>query len=102
MSWLTNFFGNFGNAVESFSVAAVSAILGIINKFVGILASILPGSPLRPFIDSLDLSGWETGLGWLNWLVPVGFILEVLSAWLAAYVIYLLYSVIMRWAKMIK
>lgn len=75
--------------------------MDISTAFSGLVETIahaLPGSPFRGFIDQLAGLPW---LGWLNWFFPVNECLAVLAAWLAAYVLYLLYSVVMRWVKLI-
>lgn len=64
------------------------------------LVSVLPGSPFREFITSLH--GVEsTWLGWLNWIIPVKPILRFLVVWLAAISAFYIYSIIMRWVKML-
>lgn len=62
------------------------------------ILNLLPTSPFRSFIDSIpDLPG----LAELNWFFPVGECLDVLTAWGVAIGIFYLYSVIMRWIKLI-
>lgn len=65
--------------------------------------SILQLLPTSPFADLLtQLEGAELpGLAWLNWLVPIPELLELLTLWLAAIVVYYAYSVIARWIKLI-
>ena len=53
-----------------------------------------------PF-DFLEMFSNLPGIGWLNWFFPVGECLVVFSAWLVAYGVYLIYSVVMRWVKLI-
>lgn len=55
-------------------------ILGVVGGFVGLLISILPASP---FIG-LSLSG-DVGnaIAWLNWVVPVGSMLNLMVLWAA-------------------
>lgn len=60
------------------------------------LLGILPTSPFTDVIASLESLPF---LGYLNWFFPVGTCLHIFSLWLAAYGIYLLYSIILRWAK---
>lgn len=67
---------------------------GLINTIV----SLLPRSPFASFID--QFSGLPF-LGYLNWFFPVGGVLTVMAAWLGAITLFYLYSVIMRWIKMI-
>lgn len=59
---------------------------------------LLPTSPFRPFVDQFAAL---PGLGVLNWFFPVSECLVVLGAWLSAIAVFLLYSVIMRWVKLI-
>lgn len=68
------------------------------GKFAGYLQTVLPTSPFRQFISAMPTS---IGFKWLNWLVPVHDILAVLAAWLAAVTLFYLYSIIMRWLKVI-
>lgn len=65
-------------------------IQGIIN--------LLPKSPFREFIDTFVITD---GLQWLNWFIPVSEILTILTIWLTAVALFYLYSVIMRWVKLI-
>lgn len=72
----------------------------LMDGFKDFLVSVLPGSPFREFITSLQ--GIEkTWLGWLNWIIPVKQILIFLAAWLAAISLFYIYSIIMRWIKML-
>lgn len=54
----------------------------LLHGVVGFLCAFLPDSPLRAFGDVLE--GAALGLGWLNWVVPIGAMLAVFTAWLAA------------------
>lgn len=71
-----------------------------INAFLQAIAaavlSILPNSPVRPFIDQLSSVSW---LGLLNWFVPIGTMVSIGTAWLSAITIFYVYQVILRWAK---
>lgn len=62
------------------------------------IVNLLPRSPFAAFID--QFAGLPF-LGYLNWFIPVRQILIVMAAWLAAVSIFYLYSVIMRWVKLI-
>ena len=70
----------------------------ILNKFLNAVLSIFPTSPFREFIDSLENLPF---LGYLNWFVPVGKMLEIGLAWLVAIGIYYAWSVMARWVKLI-
>ena len=67
-------------------------------KMIASIISLLPTSPFRTFINSWDAPSY---LGWLNWFMPVSQILTVITLWLTAIGLFYLYSIIMRWVKMI-
>lgn len=62
------------------------------------LVQLLPTSPFRPFLSQFAELPY---LGWLNWFFPVRGALAVTAAWLVAVGLFYLYSVIMRWIKLI-
>ena len=68
------------------------------DSFADMLMDVLPVSPFRQFLDSFSDLPF---LGYLNWFVPVRAMLIILAAWLGAITTYYLYSVIMRWLKVI-
>lgn len=68
----------------------------LFSQFGDALQTVLPLSPFRSLIDSIDLSD---GLSWLNWFIPVNEMIGVFSLWLVAYGTYLLYRIILRWIK---
>lgn len=77
-------------------------MIQIVTTLANLLVTILPTSPFRAVIDSWGLdSTLQTYMGWLNWFFPVSGCLAVIGAWLTAYALFLLYSIIMRWVKMI-
>lgn len=60
-------------------------VVGCVASFVLILSAALPGDIFQlPAV----VGGWETGMGWLNWFVPVGQIELLLVAWVAATLAY--------------
>lgn len=67
-------------------------------SIIDMLLKVLPTSPFADFIN--DFSNLPS-LGVLNWFFPVGPCLTVLAAWLGAISLYYVYSVIMRWVKLI-
>lgn len=70
----------------------------IFNAFAELLKEVLPTSPFREFLDQFAEIEY---LGYLNWFVPVGDIIIVMELWLSAVSAYYLYSVVMRWVKVI-
>ncbi len=71
----------------------------LIGRFANWLLSLLPHSPFKSIQNFLDPI--KPYLGYLNWFVPVNWILGVLTVWLTAVATFYLYSIIMRWVKMI-
>ena len=61
----------------------------ILDKFLSFLLSILPTSPFAPVIDSLEKMPY---LGYINYFVPVGICIKIGEAWLAAIVVFYLWS----------
>lgn len=61
------------------------------------LVSLLPDSPFA----LLDDSPIQPYLRYINWIVPVDFILNTLTAWLLAVAGYYCWSVVLRWIKAI-
>lgn len=70
----------------------------LVRDFGHKILSLLPHSPFRSFIDNFQSPQY---LGWLNWFFPVKQIIVILGLWLSAIALFYLYSVIMRWVKLI-
>lgn len=70
----------------------------LIDKFAQTLMEVLPTSPFQQFLS--DFEGLPY-LSWLNWFIPVGNFVGIGIAWLGAIALFYLYSIIMRWVKMI-
>lgn len=59
----------------------IDYVSGLLSGFVGFFVSFLPVSPFA----GIELEEtFSTGLGWLNWLVPFGDIVNLFTAWCAA------------------
>ena len=70
----------------------------LFNNLADKILDVLPLSPFQDFIAEFQSLPY---LGWLNWLFPVGDCLVVMTAWLGAVGLFYLYSIVMRWVKMI-
>lgn len=60
--------------------------------------SLFPASPFSQFMEDIASMPY---LGYVNWFIPIGRMLDVGTAWLAAIGVYYLYSVVARWVKLI-
>lgn len=70
----------------------------IFDSFAGSLKNVLPTSPFSQFIKQF---GDLPYLGWVNWFVPIGPALNILTVWLAAIAVFYIYSIALRWLKAI-
>lgn len=60
----------------------IDVILTLINGVLGFLNSFLPLSPFDSIISNNEYI--INALGWLNWLIPVGDMVDILGLYLAA------------------
>ena len=95
--------GAISGAVAGVGTAVLDVVAGGIAWAIGLLANlILLLSAALPDGDIWELptlaAQWETGLGWLNWLVPVGQIAALMGVWVAATVAYYAFQFILRHA----
>lgn len=72
----------------------------LMEKVKDTLITVLPASPFSTFFANFETINHEW-LGWLNWIVPVNEILDVVAVWLIAIALFYIYSIAMRWIKMI-
>lgn len=70
------------------------AFSGLVDDII----QLLPTSPFQQFLEDFEDLPF---LGYLNWFFPVRGCLIVLAAWLGAIALFYLYSIVMRWVKMI-
>lgn len=76
----------------------LESFLELINKFSDTLCKVLPTSPFQPYISAFSDLPY---LPFLNWFIPVGSFVKIGMAWLAVITMFYVYSIIMRWVKMI-
>ncbi|MGE5629200.1 MAG: hypothetical protein ACM3X7_14025 [Solirubrobacterales bacterium] len=82
-----------GNFLASFVNLIISALGAALVWVIGLL-------PTSPF--NLTMSGSINNfLSGLAWIIPIGQIIALSQAWLAAVLIYYTYSAIMRWIKVV-
>lgn len=65
---------------------------------IGFLVGLLPSSPFM----ALDMSSIEPFLGFINWVFPIGDVIKTLTAWCVAIGVYYIYSIALRWLKVIE
>lgn len=79
---------------DALTSGLVSLALSIINLF--------PASPLQPLIATLSTPAVTEILGFVNWFVPIGTMLSILSGWLACVAAYYVYQILLRWIKVVE
>lgn len=72
----------------------------LISKFGNWLISVLPTSPFGGFISNFKVA-FRPYLSALNWVVPIGDFVMILEVWLSVVALFYVYSIIMRWVKML-
>ena len=70
----------------------------LVTKFLSFVISKLPPSPCVSFIDALAESPF---LSHLNYFIPISTFIGIGEAWLVAVGVFYLYSIIMRWIRII-
>ena len=78
----------------------INCINGIIRALATVLSWVLGSLPKTPFA-SVDVTPIKDFMGYMNWLIPVGTIITITTAWIACKFIYWIYSTVLRWIKMI-
>lgn len=72
---------------------------GILDFFGMILSSLLSALPDSPF--SLGVNVLGTWMGWINYFIPIGSIINVMAAYLSAVSVWYAVRWIMRFSKYI-
>lgn len=79
--------------------ALVSAVLQGVADVLGLAVRVLPDDPVLVALTRWTLP--EQGLRWLAWLLPVGQIASLVSAWAATVGIIWAVGTLLRWARVI-
>jgi len=81
-------------------VYILNTVIWLFSKALNLIFSILPNSPFLEVSKNYDSSVSEY-MPYLAWILPIKPMIAILVAWLSAMSIYYVYSVIMRWIKLI-
>lgn len=80
----------------------INTIIVLFSKVLSLIFSVLPNSPFTGLTAFVSRNSTITYyLSYLSWLVPIKEIIAILVVWLNAMMIYYVYSVVMRWIKLI-
>jgi hypothetical protein len=81
----------------------IEHLMGLLNDFIDALLDItLAVLPTSPFSAHISALAGLPYLGILNWFVPIGAMVAVGAAWLAAVAVYYIIMIILRWLKAIE
>lgn len=83
-----------GDAVWDLAAGTVGWLFGFLADMIILLSAALPDGDLMQLPQVIGQ--WETGLGWLNWWMPVGQLVALLTTWVAATVAYYVFQYILR------
>lgn len=70
-----------------------NAAFDSVDAFLGWFSTVMDICPFHDFIEGL--SGLETVLGWVNWLVPVDKMVLILLSWSGVLILYYAISYVM-------
>lgn len=76
----------------------LSDLSSVFDGLIQRVLQVLPTSPLREFIDAM---GDIPYLSYLNWFFPVSEVIAILSLWVTAIGLFYLWSVLLRWLRVI-
>lgn len=76
----------------------LQAVVNGLAALLSVVVHALPGSPFQGLTALTIDNKW---IGYLAYVVPVGAIVSTLEAWLVCIGVYYLYSVVMRWIKVV-
>ena len=73
-----------------------NGIGGVVNSLLSFVFSFLPTSPFKGMFEVMVDNEI---LQYLNWFVPIGDFITILSVWLGAIVVFYSYQIVLRWIK---
>lgn len=82
----------------SFLIDFVNFLIKSLVNIANVIFSILPDSPFKSLNSALD----QTFLGYINWILPITEMIEILLLWTASIAIYYTVSNILRVIKSIE
>jgi hypothetical protein len=75
--------------VANFFITAVNGLMGLFGTILAAMLSVLPGFPARPHLEGL-------GIEWLVWFLPLEAMLAAFALMLAAWIVWMGYTIIAK------
>lgn len=92
-SWGLDLLSFIRDGVFGFIASILGKILSFFLSLIGwVVSAVVQVLPRSPFAD-LDLTLPQQWAGWINWAVPVGTFITILTAWAAAVALWF----VVRW-----
>lgn len=79
-------------------IKVINLIISSVGNALSLIIGILPHSPFH-YLENSSVSEW---LGYLNWIIPIDYIITFLEAWLVAIGMFYIYQSFARWVKLIQ
>jgi len=74
--------------------------MDIMKLFKSLLSWVLALLPDSPF-QMLNNSPIAAYVGYLNWVIPIDFMVSTMELWLTAITVYYVYQAVLRWVRAI-
>lgn len=79
-------------------ISMLNSVIKGFGVLISFISDLLPTSPF----STIDLSSIEKYIGYLNYCVPVGKIVQILVVWCSCIGLYYLYQIALRWIKVVE
>lgn len=77
-------------------------LISLVGGALDLLLSFLPDSPFSDVVLFYERSGINEFFGYLAWLLPIKQIMNILGLWVVCIGIYFIYSIALRWIKVVE
>lgn len=94
-SWLEALVTNLVCWIQTGLVRALNFVIASLGALLAAVAGLMPDMPAMPERPSQ----FDTALGWMNWVFPVGTVVQVLTFLVGAWLIWQGVVIALRWAK---
>jgi branched-subunit amino acid transport protein AzlD len=79
-------------------VTLVNKLMSALTVALAAAIALLPNTPFEVLNNSV-ISDY---MGYINWVIPIGSMINILTAWCVAIALYYVVQIAMRWAKAIE
>ena len=83
-------------------IGIFQAIIDWLSKLAAVALAVLPNSPIASAVNSVNFQGFTQIMGWINYFVPIGTFITILTAYVSAVLIYYGVRYVLRLAKYIE